>query len=103
MSINDRKVTLEIPANLVLDLVDAINCYTDCIEGNRGAVEEIWFVEDDQTLTGGSFLAITQELQEQVAEPLREEVKHLMASDPEFQDFLHRLKMMRKHGTKETE
>jgi hypothetical protein len=81
-------------------VVDAINCFSDCCEGNRRAVEEMWLLADDQTLTGGTFRHIARRLQAEVAEALRKEDASLIAADIELQDMLHRHKMWMKYGGK---
>lgn len=89
---------LEVPDHLVDALLDAINCFSDCVEGNRLAVMDGWFLEDDRAATNGTYIGIAEHLQQMVGEPLRAEVEHRNAADPDLQEFLHRVKMDRKYG-----
>lgn len=89
-------VPIEVPVVVLTGLLDAINCYSDCCEGNRERVEEAWLLDDDDT--GGTFRFVASVLQETVGDQLREIERHLDATNPRLQDYLHRLKMIRKHG-----
>ena len=90
--------TVEIPDELLGAVVDAINCYTDCAKGERATVEEIWLLQDDKKETGGTFIHIAERLQNEVGDLLRTEEDNAHKRDPTLQEFLHRAKMMRKHG-----
>jgi hypothetical protein len=91
-------IEVKVPAHLVDGLLAALNCYSDCVEGNREAVEEAWLLVDDQTDTGGTFRYIAEQLQATVGNDLREAERHLIATDTRLQDFLHRARMIRKYG-----
>jgi hypothetical protein len=93
-----RIVRLYVPEEVAETLLDAINCFHACQHGRREEVEEAWLLEDDKTDTGGSFIAAADRLDASVGVALRRELKHLHASDPQLQDLLHRVKMMRKYG-----
>lgn len=88
---------VEISDELLPYVIDAINCISACFEGNRQEVEEIWFIEDDKALTGGTYLAISEELQD-LATKLKGIWDDSVKRDPEIQDMLHRYKMWRKYG-----
>ena len=84
-----NKITITMNRREAFALVDALNCFSDCSEGNLAQVLEVWVPDEESE----HYLKIQGDLGQDVAERIRHEITCSIRCDEKFQQLLHDMKM----------
>jgi hypothetical protein len=93
---NHERITITIDRASAFVVVDALNCFSDCMEGNYDTIFDVWTPSNEEGVS--AYMKSCGDMGQEVAHRLRQEIDRSMKCDPDVQDFIHRMKILKKRG-----
>jgi hypothetical protein len=92
-------ITITVPLEQAEALVDATNCLSLAAEGKLDILNEAYAPENSPDSGPADAWRLRQaELASEAAHMMRPQIDDAYKRNPDVQEFLHRMKMHRKHG-----
>jgi hypothetical protein len=94
-----EQITITITIRQAEAIVDAANCAKVCAGGELTELFGTWIPKGEpDTVEADRYIRAQADIAREVVDLLEPEIEDAYKRDPDFQQAMHALKMMRKHG-----